>query len=99
MLLSLFSSFSVFDYAAMSRNYGISMLLVFLIVLSWERGMRNGMVLGLLFALLANTNVHSVVLVGGFFSIWSWRVRDLLCRHIGPLRRPLSLPRSALFCA
>lgn len=70
MLLSLFSSFSVFDYAAMSRNYGISMLLVFLIVLSWERGMRNGMVLGLLFALLANTNVHSVVLVGGFLAYW-----------------------------
>ncbi|MBB2831429.1 UNVERIFIED_ORG: pimeloyl-ACP methyl ester carboxylesterase [Rhizobium esperanzae] len=70
MLLSLFSSFSVFDYAAMARNYGISMLLVFLIALSWERGMRNGMVLGLLFALLANTNVHSVVLVGGFLAYW-----------------------------
>ncbi|NKF31130.1 hypothetical protein HER21_32265, partial [Pseudomonas sp. BGM005] len=70
MLLSLFSSFSVFDYAAMARNYGISMLLVFLIALSWVRGMRNGMVLGLLFALLANTNVHSVVLVGGFLAYW-----------------------------
>ncbi|WP_064694799.1 hypothetical protein [Rhizobium aegyptiacum] len=70
MLLSLFSSFSIFDYAAMSRNYGISMLVVFLIVLSWKRGLRNGILLGLLFALLANTNVHSVVLVGGFLAYW-----------------------------
>ncbi|NKL24258.1 hypothetical protein [Rhizobium leguminosarum] len=70
MLLSLFSSFSIFDYAAMSRNYGISMLVIFLIVLSWEKGTRNGLLLGLLFALLANTNVHSVVLVGGFLAYW-----------------------------
>ncbi|EJC80281.1 hypothetical protein Rleg4DRAFT_1902 [Rhizobium leguminosarum bv. trifolii WSM2297] len=70
MLLSLFSSFSIFDYAAMSRNYGISMLIIFLIVLSWEKGARNGILLGLLFALLANTNVHSVVLVGGFLAFW-----------------------------
>ncbi|MBX4955680.1 hypothetical protein [Rhizobium lentis] len=70
MLLSLFSSFSVFDYAAMSRNYGISMLVTFLIVLSWKRGARKGILLGLLFALLANINVHSVVLVGGFLAYW-----------------------------
>ncbi|PDT05589.1 hypothetical protein CO666_02995 [Rhizobium chutanense] len=70
MLLSLCSSFLIFDYAAMSRNYGISMLIVFLIVLSWEKGTRNGILPGLLFALLANTNVHSVVLVGGFLAYW-----------------------------
>lgn len=70
MLLSLCSSFSIFDYAAMSRNYGISMLVVFLIVLSWEKATRHGLLLGLLFALLANTNVHSVVLVGGFLAYW-----------------------------
>ncbi|MGO4481043.1 hypothetical protein EFD55_05540 [Rhizobium pisi] len=70
MLLSLFGSFSIFDYAAMARNYGISMLVIFLIVLSWEKGARNGILLGLLFALLANTNVHSVVIVGGFLAYW-----------------------------
>lgn len=70
MLLSLFGSFSIFEYAAMSRNYGISMLVIFLIVLTWEKGARNGILTGLLFALLANTNVHSVVLVGGFLAYW-----------------------------
>ncbi|MBX4919241.1 hypothetical protein HJA76_05820 [Rhizobium bangladeshense] len=70
MLLSLFGSFSVFEYAAMSRNYGISMLIIFLIVLTWQKGARKGLLSGLLFALLANTNVHSVVLVGGFLTYW-----------------------------
>lgn len=70
MLLALFGNFSIFEYAAMSRNYGISVLFVFLIAVSWEKGTRNGLLLGLLFALLANTNVHSVVLIGGFFAYW-----------------------------
>ncbi|TAV49619.1 hypothetical protein ELI30_15530 [Rhizobium leguminosarum] len=83
MLLSLFSSFLVYDYAAMSRNYGISMLVIFLIVLSWEKGTRNGLVLGLLFALLANTNVHSVVLVGGFLAYWFFDL--ILARPRPPL--------------
>ncbi|MBN9981974.1 hypothetical protein HFO68_15620 [Rhizobium laguerreae] len=83
MLLSLFSSFSIFDYAAMSRNYGISMLVIFLIVLNWEKGTRNGLLLGLLFALLANTNVHSVVLVGGFLAYWFFGL--LLARPRPPL--------------
>ncbi|MBB4196080.1 hypothetical protein GGE45_006235 [Rhizobium aethiopicum] len=93
MLLSLFSSFSVFDYAAMSRNYGISMLVVFLIVLNWEKGLRNGILLGLLFALLANTNVHSVVLVGGFLAYWFF---DLV---LAPPRPPLSAYRALVTAA
>ncbi|MGO7211007.1 hypothetical protein ACCS75_07875 [Rhizobium ruizarguesonis] len=83
MLLALFSSFSIFDYAAMSRNYGISMLVIFLIVRSWEKGARNGILLGLLFALLANTNVHSVVLVGGFLAYWFFDL--ILARPRPPL--------------
>ncbi|ARO30909.1 hypothetical protein NXC14_CH02993 [Rhizobium sp. NXC14] len=93
MLLSLFSSFSIFDYAAMSRNYGISMLVVFLIVLSWERGVRNGILLGFLFALLANTNVHSVVLVGGFLAYWFF---DLVLARPRP---PLSAYRAFVTAA
>ncbi|WP_434732797.1 hypothetical protein NL154_13210 [Rhizobium sp. YTUHZ044] len=93
MLLSLFSSFSIFDYAAMSRNYGISMLVVFLIVLNWGKGRRNGILLGLLFALLANTNVHSVVLVGGFLAHWFF---DLVLARPRP---PLSAYRAFLTAA
>ncbi|MBY3274476.1 hypothetical protein [Rhizobium laguerreae] len=97
MLLSLFSSFSIFEYAAMSRNYGISMLVIFLIVLSWERGARNGLLLGLLFALLANTNVHSVVLVGGFLAYWFFTL--LLARPKRPLNEYRAFATAAVIAA
>ncbi|MBY3379585.1 hypothetical protein [Rhizobium laguerreae] len=97
MLLSLFSSFSIFEYAAMSRNYGISMLVIFLIVLNWERGARNGILLGLLFALLANTNVHSVVLVGGFLAYWFFDL--LLARPRPPLTEYRAFAAAAAIAA
>ncbi|MBX4859678.1 hypothetical protein G9X64_25485 [Rhizobium sophorae] len=97
MLLSLFSSFAIFDYAAMSRNYGISMLVIFLIVLSWEKGTRNGILLGLLFALLANTNVHSVVLVGGFLAYWFFDL--VLARPRSPLTKYRAFATAAAIAA
>ncbi|QKK23124.1 hypothetical protein [Rhizobium hidalgonense] len=97
MLLSLFGSFSIFEYAAMSRNYGISMLLIFLIVLTWEKGARNGLSIGLLFALLANTNVHSVVLVGGFLAYWFFDL--VLVRPRPPLREYRALATAAAVAA
>ncbi|MFK0162475.1 hypothetical protein [Rhizobium sp. NPDC090279] len=69
-LLALFGNFSIYEYAAMSRNYGISMLLVFMIAAAYERWKHNSLVLGLLLACLANTNVHSVVLVCGLLAYW-----------------------------
>ena len=96
-LLALFGSFSIFDYAAMSRNYGISMLFVFLIVLNWEKGTRNGILLGLLFALLANTNVHSVILIGGFFAYWFFDL--VLARPRPPLTKYRALATAAAIAA
>ncbi|WP_179613637.1 hypothetical protein [Rhizobium leguminosarum] len=97
MLLSLFGSFSIFEYAAMSRNYGISMLVTFLIVLIWEKGARNGLWIGLLFALLANTNVHSVVLVGGFLAYWFYDL--VLARPRPPLREYRGFATAAAIAA
>ncbi|ABC91591.1 hypothetical protein RHE_CH02823 [Rhizobium etli CFN 42] len=97
MLLSLFGSFSVFEYAAMSRNYGISMLMVFVIVLTWQKGVRNGIWNGLLFALLANTNVHSVVLVGGFLAYWFFDL--VLARPRSPLREYRGFATAAVLAA
>jgi hypothetical protein len=70
LLLALFSNFALYEYAAMARNYGISMLLVFIIAAAYGRWKQNGVVLGLLLAGLVNTNVHSVVLVCGFLTYW-----------------------------
>ena len=97
MLLSLFGSFSIFEYAAMSRNYGISMLVIFLIVLIWEKGARNGILLGLLFALLANSNVHSVVLVGGFLAYWFFDL--ILVRPRSPLTEYRAFATAAAIAA
>jgi len=64
------SYFAVYEYAVMARNYGISMLLLFALAVSYPRWRDRGIVPGLLLLLLASTNVHSVVLVGAFLLYW-----------------------------
>jgi hypothetical protein len=46
------------------------MLVMFLLAAAYSRWKHRGIVLGLLLALLANTNVHSVVLAFGFLAFW-----------------------------
>ena len=68
--LILFSGFGLYEYVVMARNYGISMLLLFCLAAAYERHRRQGVLLGVLLFLLANTNVHSVVLAGAFLLFW-----------------------------
>jgi hypothetical protein len=68
--LIAFSHFALFEYAVMARNYGISMLLMFLLAICYPRRGSNGVVLGILLMLLASTNVHSVLLVAAFLLFW-----------------------------
>ena len=65
VLLGLLSRFAVFEYSVMARNYGISVLLMFAVAALYARGRRGGLWLGVLLALLANTNIHSVILPAG----------------------------------
>ena len=58
--------FALFEYAVMARNYGISMALLFALAVLYPRHRRGGPVLGILLFLLANTNVHSALLVAAF---------------------------------
>ena len=87
ILLGLFSRFALFEYSVMARNYGISVLLMFTIAAVYTRRRNSGVLLGLLLALLANTNIHSVILAGAFLLAWFVDVvRDQGLRWSVPLR-------------
>jgi hypothetical protein len=76
MALLLIARFSMYEYSVMARNYGISMLLLFLFAAFYERHHDRDCLLGVLLFLLANCNVHSVMLVGGLLLFW---FVDILC--------------------
>jgi len=68
--LVLASHFAVFEYAVMARNYGISVLFIFLFAAAYPSQRGRGVVLGLVLFLLADCNVHSVPLVGALLLFW-----------------------------
>jgi hypothetical protein len=65
----VFSYVVLFEYSVMARNYGISMLLL-LLAACYRRHCDHGVLLGALLFLLANTNVHSTLLVAAFLLFW-----------------------------
>ncbi len=68
--LAIFSSVLLYEYAVMARNYGISMLLMFVFAWLYRDRSRNALWLGLVLALLANSNIHSACLALVFAGIW-----------------------------
>lgn len=68
--LVLFGGFGAHEYVAVARNYGVAMLLLFLLAALYPRGRSRGVSLGALLFLLCNANVHSVVLAGAFLLFW-----------------------------
>jgi hypothetical protein len=76
--LLLVSNFMMFEYSVMARNYGISVLLLFLLAICYPRYRDRSVFLGVLLFLLANTNAHSVLLVGAFLLMW---LIDILTEH------------------
>jgi hypothetical protein len=81
-VLFIFGGLPFYEYSVSARNYGISMLLMFIVALLYRRRQQAPLLLGLALALLANTNVHSLVFAGCITAIWAWDARAL--------RRPLS---------
>lgn len=63
LALLVFSPHLGFEYTVLSRNYGISALMMFAIAALWPR-IRDSMWLGVLLFLLCNTNVPSVFIAG-----------------------------------
>jgi hypothetical protein len=68
----LFSAVPFYEYSVMARNYGISMLLLFVVAVLYPRREQLGGALALAVALLANTNVHSIVFAGLIAAVWAW---------------------------
>lgn len=63
--LVLFSLFGAFEYVIVARNYGIAALIMFVLAALYPR-VKNSLWLGLLLAILANTNVPSAILAAAF---------------------------------
>jgi hypothetical protein len=68
--LIMFGAFALFEYAVMARNYGISMLLLFALADRYRHWRDRGIGLGVLLALLCNTNVLAVFMAAGFLIVW-----------------------------
>jgi hypothetical protein len=82
--LFLFSAIPFYEFSVMARNYGISMLLLFLIALLYRHRDRLGLPLVFLLVLLANANAHSVVFAAAIGAVWGW---DLLVERRAVLTR------------
>jgi hypothetical protein len=68
--LILFGAFGMYEYAVVARNYGISMLVLFALAALYPRWRDRGIVIGLVLALLCNTNVPSALLAATFLLFW-----------------------------
>lgn len=75
--LLAFSCCFSYEYAAVARNYNLSMLLLFALATMYPLRMRRPLAYGLLVALLANTNVHSLAMAVGLALLYAVEVRRL----------------------
>lgn len=76
--LILFGFFGAYEYVVVARNYGISMLVLFAIAATYPRYRDRGIVMGLLIALLCNTNVPANILAAALMGFWAI---ELLCEE------------------
>lgn len=70
-------SLPLYEYSVMARNYGISMLLLFLAALQFRHHKTNPFLLAFILALLANTNVHSIIFTCLIAVLWACDKRVL----------------------
>jgi hypothetical protein len=79
----LFSAYGAFEYVVIARNYGISALVMFSIAALYGR-IRNSLWLGVMIALLCNTNVPSCIIAAAFLG---FRFVEMLTDERRPERR------------
>lgn len=77
--LFVFGLFPAYVYAVMSRNYGITMVLLFAYCALGRSRRTRPILAGSILALMANTNVHSMVLVGALVA--GWVVAEMFPHH------------------
>ncbi len=66
----IFCGLPLYEYAVMARPYGLSMLLLFIVPILYKKRDRYPLWLSMTLALLANTNVHSLIFVVMILVIW-----------------------------
>jgi hypothetical protein len=70
--LFLWGVFPLYYYSVMARSYGLSMFLFFLFSAFYNRRKETPFLLACVLFALANTNVHSCILVGVLSVLWFW---------------------------
>jgi hypothetical protein len=70
LALILFSAFGLYEYAVVARNYGVAMLVLFVLAALYARWRDRGIAVGLVLALLCNTNVPAALLAACFLLFW-----------------------------
>lgn len=87
LAIMIFSLSLGYEYVVVSRNYGVTALIIFALAASWQRTRDSGW-LGLGLLLLCNTNVPSLFLAG---SLYLYRMLELRAERVplwsGPWRR------------
>jgi hypothetical protein len=68
--LFLFGGIAAFEFSVMTRNYGVSMLFLFLFAAIYSKKRERGYSLGAILFLLANCNAHSAILVAVLIGFW-----------------------------
>lgn len=68
--LFIFGYFSLYEYTVMARNYGISMLFMLVLAMVFSSQKYRYRLTGPILFLLANTNIHSALIVGTFSGMW-----------------------------
>ncbi|HEX7507381.1 MAG TPA: hypothetical protein VF550_11460 [Polyangia bacterium] len=63
----------------MARNYGISILLLFIFAWLYRAPRRHPVWMGVVLLCLANANIHSLILAGVLMTFWLWD--ELVCRR------------------
>jgi hypothetical protein len=71
--LFIFSA-PLYEYSVMARNYGISMLLLFVSAVLYRNRAKYPFSLAFVLALLANTNVHSAIFACLIAAVWAWDI-------------------------
>jgi hypothetical protein len=85
--LAILSGLMISQYTVSARNYGISVLLMFILADQYPKRVGKGLVLGALLALLANTNVHSCIIVIGYLTFWWLEIGAAIASRRPALRR------------
>ena len=68
--LILFGAFGLHEFTIIARNYGMSMLLLFAIAALYPKWRDRGVLIGLLLALLCNTNVPANLIAAALLGFW-----------------------------